>query len=352
MGFFDSINDTIQLTKSTFVVIGKNRAILRPTISQIIVALVLYLLTIISLILLIFASATIKTLAILLLVIFLVLLIPLFPFIKIYYRAAQCWIVYKTFTGKECSYQEGIERARKNKGDVFLIGLFDIILTALARKLKEGSGRKGGLWMFLNILMWLAGKTVEEGWDLIGHYLLPASIIQEKHVGQVLPEIKNIKNNVPGALAGVFGFDFVGDLIGGYLFAVSFLFIMIGVIIGVILNVWIPLLVIIALLIAIIIGLKILVDMVKTVYFTLFYIAITMPMKIPQKYRKEVTNYLKYQAASQSSKPKETREQKITKLLPHIKRYRKQGYSNAKIQSFLIKNGWPESVIKEALKRS
>ena len=234
-----------------------------------------------------------KTYAFLALILFLILLIPIFPFIKIYYRSAQIWITYNTFTGKNVTYQDGLERAKENKGDIFLFGLFDIILTALARQLKQGT-RKGGLYILLNILMWIIGEIIEEGWDLIGHYLLPAAIIQDKNVKEVLPEVKNIKNNVPGALTGVFGFDFVGDLARGYINGLFFIFIILGTAIWFFLHSGIPLAVIVILLVGFNIIAKIFIDMIKTVYFTLFYMSIVMPNKINSAYRKEVTNYLLY----------------------------------------------------------
>ena len=352
MGFFDALNDTLQLMKNTFVVIGKNKAIFRPTITQIWLGITFYLCVIASGVAIYFSTGFIQLMGIIFLIIFLFLLIPIFPFIRMYYRAAQCWIVYNTFTGKNITYQEGLARAKQNKGDIFILGLFDILLTALAKKLKQGTGR-GGLWVILNIFMWLIGKAVEEGWDLIGHYLLPATIIQEKNVGQVLPEIKNLKNNVPGALAGVFGFDFAGDLIRGYITFFMFLFVAAGVATGIYLKNWTVLVIIIILIIALNMLIKIFVGMVKTVYFTLFYVSITMPMKIVPEYRQEVTHYLLHQSSPQSSKPQETSEQKINKLIPYIRQYRTQGYTDAKIQSFLVKNGggWPQNIVNEALKR-
>lgn len=351
MGFFDAFDDTLQLMKNTFVVIGKNKAIFRPTVTQIWLGSIFYLFVIVSAMVIFYSTGAAQVIAIFVLILFLLLLIPVFPFIRMYYRAAQCWIVYNTFTGKNITYQEGLARAKQNKGDIFILGLFDILLTALAKKLKQGTG-KGGIWVILNIVMWLLGKAVEEGWDLIGHYLLPATIIQEKNVGEVLPDIKNLKNNVPGALAGAFGFDFAGDLIRGYITFFMFLFVIGGIAIGIYLKTWIPLIIIIMLIIAINVLIKIFVGMAKTVYFTLFYISVTMPMKIVPQYRQEVTHYLLHQSSPQSSKLQETPEQKINKLVPYIEQYRKQGYTDAQISSFLVKNGWPRDTVKEALKRS
>ena len=291
MGFFDLLNDTLGLMKNTFVVMGKNPAILRPTLTQIMLGLIFYLILITSAVAIIFTTGAVQIASIYVFIIFFMLLVPIFPYIKMYYRAAQSWIVYNTFTGKNISYKQGIKRANKNKGDIFILATFDILLTALARKLKQGTGR-GGLYIILNMLMWIIGKIVEEGWDLIGHYLLPASIIHEKNVGEVLPDIPKIKKNVPGALAGVFAFDFSGDLILRYINFFMILFLFLGIITWFFLGTFIPLLIIIILLIGINFIIKILIDMVKTVYFTLFYVSVVMPRKITPKYRKQVTNYL------------------------------------------------------------
>jgi hypothetical protein len=129
MGFFDRLADTfrdsIYLLENTFVVMGKNPAILRPTLTQLVIGVILWILAIGS-----FAAffyTTGAALALLILVfLFSVLLLLLFPFIKMYYRAAQCWIVYHTFTGKTISYKDGLARANENKKDIFVLGLLDI----------------------------------------------------------------------------------------------------------------------------------------------------------------------------------------------------------------------------------
>jgi hypothetical protein len=216
MGFFDNINDTIQLAKNTFVVLGKNTDALKPTFTQIKLGLSFYILFLVSIAMLYYTTGITQTIAVYAIILFFFLAIPLFPFIKMYYKASQSWIVYNTFTGKNVSYKDGLARAGKNKGDIITLGIFDILFSALSQRLKSGTGR-GGAFVIVNVILWIFGKTVEEGWDLIGHYLLPASIIQEKNVGEVLPEINSIKNNVPGVLAGVFGFDFAGDIVKGLL---------------------------------------------------------------------------------------------------------------------------------------
>lgn len=231
--------------------------------------------------------------AMLLVILSFLFMLFVFPFVKMYYRAAQCWIVYHT-SGNNISYKEGLSRARQNKWDIFILGLWDILLNALAKKLKDSSRtqRVGFLGLIFSIILLLLGKAVEEGWDLAGHYLLPASIIQEQNVGQALPELKNIKKNVPGALAGVFGFDFTGDAVKGAINFFGLVLVIIGFAVFFINNTVIPLIVIILFLMGVNLFLGIFVDMLKTVYFTLFYVSITMPAKILPEYRDEVTHYL------------------------------------------------------------
>src|SRR3989338_3130210 len=207
---FNSIQDTIHLAKNTFVILGKNKEALKPTFAQIKIGLGLYLLFLIGIIAVFFTDIAAKFFIIIELVMIFFIMIIVFPFIKIYYRAAQSWIVFNTFAGKNISYKEGLDRAGRNKGDIITLGILDFIFTALSSSLKRGTGR-GGLFALLNIILFILGKAIEEGWDLVGNYLLPASIVQNKSVMEALPELKNIKNNVPGALVGVFGVDFVGD---------------------------------------------------------------------------------------------------------------------------------------------
>lgn len=351
MGMFDSLNDTMQLFKNTLVVISKNKDILKPTITEVSIAAILYVFLIIFGAIFFLNLGGLSIIAMPLFIIFFVFLVIFFPFIKTYYRAAQCWIVYNTFTGNNVSYQDGLKRAGQNKGDIILLTIFDIILTALAKKLKQGTGR-GGLFIIINIIMWLLGKVVEEGWDLIGHYLLPASIIPEQNVMQALPEVTHIRNNVPGALAGVFGIDFVGDALKGFIFAMFFVFIILGIGALIFFHSWIPLILLIILMIGLNILVSVLVDMTKTIYFTLFYVSIMMPMKILPQYREEVTHYLLHQSSSQTTASNETIEQKVSKLIPFIQQYRKQGYNDEEILAFLAKNNWPAEAVREALKKA
>ena len=356
MGIIESFQDTINLLKNTFVVIGRNPAALRPTISQIILAATFFGIILVSTAALFLSkSGSVLFIATILIILSVLFFLILFPFVKMYYRAAQCWIVYHTFSGNNIPYKEGLTRARQNKWDIFTLGLWDILLNALANKLKESSRtqRAGFFGSILSIILLLLGKAIEEGWDLAGHYLLPASIIQEQNVGQALSELKNIKKNVPGALAGVFGFDFAGDAIKGYINFFGIILVLIGVAVLILKTTFIPLIVIILFLIGVNLFIRILVDMLKTVYFTLFYISITMPMKILPEYRDEVTHYLVQGVSETAVAETKTAQQfidpKVNQLIPIVQGYKSQGQTNDQILSFLIKGGWSEDIIRKAI---
>lgn len=357
MGIIQSFQDTISLLKNTFVVIGKNPAALRPTFAQIILASSFFIILLVSTAALFLSkSGTVLLIAMLLIVFSFLFLLFIFPFVKMYYRAAQCWIVYHTFSGNNISYKEGLSRARQNKWDIFILGLWDIILNALATKLKESSRtqRAGLFGSILSIILMLLGKAVEEGWDLAGHYLLPASIIQEQNVGQALHELKNIKKNVPGALTGVFGFDFAGNAIKGYINFFGIIFVLIGFAVFILNNTIIPLIAIILFLIGVNLVIGILVDMLKTVYFTLFYVSIIMPTKIMPEYRDEVTHYLIHGvSATTVGETKDTQQfvdPKINQLIPIVQGYRSsQRHTDDQILLLLIKSGWSEDTIRRAI---
>jgi hypothetical protein len=302
MGIIQSFQDTMYLLKNTFVVIGKNPAILRPTIAQIIWAtafIAFWLASTIVWVVPTWSGQSVPSIVgITLLVTFFLIpfsiffLLILFPFVRMYYRAAQCWMVYHTFSGNNISYKEGLSRARQNKLDIFILGLWDIFLNAIVKRL-----------MFLGPIFWLLGKALEEVWELAAHYLLPAAIIKEQNVGEALPELKNIKNNVPGALAGSFGIDLAGDTLQGYIIKYG-----IGLILAMFAAEYIlnqpAILKVIPIFVVLLIGFyvvtSIFVDMLKTVYFTLFYVSITMPDKILPEYKEEVTHYLTHQTLTKT----------------------------------------------------
>jgi len=188
---------------------------------------------------------------------------------------------------------------------------------------------------------------------LVGHFLLPGSIIPEKTVGEAISDIKEIRNNVPGALVGVFGIDFVGDMVRGYIIGIAMLLIigvggglylatnsLVGVGIGVIL----------ALILYFVAG--IFISMIKTVYFTIFYIAVTMPEEIPEEDREEVTHYLTSVSGEMAGTPKSEQQfidPKSRQLIPVVQQYMSQGCTDDEISSLLVEKGWSEEIVRKAI---
>jgi len=269
------------------------------------------------------------------------LLIFAFPFIRIFFRAAQVWLVYTTFIGERVPYREGISRAKQNKADILTMGFFNIVLSAFSRHLK-GSGT----W-FKEIL----GILRLDDADLANQYLLPASIIREKRVLEVAKELKYIRNNIPGALAGVFGLDFAGDTLGGLL-NICFLVSLIGLgVLSAVISSATPFLIGLAIIVIINSVFRLFIEMVKTIYFTLFYMAVALPLHISVTYKQKITRYLLHQKFEAEEMAEASRADRIKQLLPYIAQYNRQGYSESDIVSFMLQYGWQEDIVREALGR-
>lgn len=370
MGWLDGFAGTVPLLKQTLDVVRRNPEILRPTYRQFFwtgLFTVLLILGIWGLFLSLFnPNPVFGGLLLVVLGISLIGLVLVLPFLKTYYRAGQVWMIYQTFAGKPVTFAQGMQRAKENRMDVFIFTIVEMIANFISARLKQGVQGKGIIVIILSAIMWILGKVVEEGWDLISHYLLPAAVIEDKSVDQILPRIKDIKDHVPAALVGVFGIDLVGDVIGGMFMILLFLATIAGVIIGLFTGqLWfVGLVIILFILVASAYG--IVVDMIKTIYFTLLYISITRPIDIAKEYRAEVTQYLKAptqmthggntsvsapaQAPPKGAARKEWMATQVETLKPYIARYREQGYSPKEIRGFLIESGWPEEAVDAALK--
>ncbi len=290
--FKDTLRDTLQLLKSTFTVIKTNPDILKPTVAQIVVGIIIAILFAAFIVGFIMPDERVRVISTFAIILFPIILLVLLPFIFTYYRAAQCWIVYKTFAGKDVTYKEGIRRARQNAWDIVAIGALSILFS-LAAGAVRGKGRQGGLGVLIKIALHAFARVIEEIWDLLGNYLLPAAIIPEKHVGEAFADIKHMKNNIPAALVGVFGIDFVTSIVlGPLIFLMFFAAIAIGILCAVLFNnpYIIGVLLFLALIAAVVLSVG--TSMLKTIYFTLFYLSVAMPESISKEYRRDVTNYL------------------------------------------------------------
>jgi len=290
------IKDTIFLLKHSFVLLGKNKEIKKPIIYMIFLSIF-----IISLIFGAVLNFIEKHMGLGMIFLFLSFILIFFAF---FYNTRQkanlCWLVYAILRGKTATYKEANRRTKKLKAQLRFIAFVNILMTYVGGC---RSGKRGIGGFLMNLFL----RGIIEIWDLVSHYILPATVIEQKHFKELLPKLKALRNNVPATLMGVFGIDFVGDVVGVLLVPIYlFLFVIsvgIGYLVspktpGTVITVfgfsfsWVP--VFIMLYIALIIGeaIKKLIASIKVIYFTIFYTSITRPNVIIPNIRRDITNYL------------------------------------------------------------
>ena len=293
------IKDTGYLLKNSFVIIGKDSDIIKPTIRMAIYSVVLITLFFISLLTFFTGSFVGTGILILLFVVFI-----LFPFKFFYYvrqKANQSWIVYNTITGKDISYADAHAHTRLQKSRLRIVAIVDVVVKFFAGQRTQDQGIVGFL---INLFL----AALLEIWDLLSHYMIPAIVVEQKKLRELIPKIKELRQNVPAALVGVFGIDFVGNVVGFIVIPLYFFVLLVGVGIGWVVAQfelstaislggfafsWVP--VFIAFYFVVVIGTVIrkMVDSTKVIYFTIFYTAIMHPKEITADMRTELTHYLK-----------------------------------------------------------
>lgn len=292
--FFNSLSQTKNLFESTIKLISKNPAIWQVSVQSFVISLVATLLFIIGLWWTFFPPlAGLNVIGVILLIIGAVVSFIVLPFLRFYFMSAQSWIVYQTFTGKNVPAGEGFRRANENMGDIALLTLIDFFVGALVGQMKQAqSQQKGLLGIIIGFIIGILIAGIKEGWDLISHFLVPASIIPEASAIQAIKEIPKLRENIPASLVGVLGIDFVGDVLIGAVNAAFMLLIVLGIIIGIVTGFWIALILFFILMIMANIIMGAGVQLVKTVYFTVFYVLLTRKKEISKDYAKEIESYL------------------------------------------------------------
>ena len=297
--FTDRLKDTGFLLKNSFKVVGKDRDIIKPTIHMVILSVILT--TMFFGVFLSFFTGRYVGWGIIVLVFLIFILTPFKFFYYIRQKADQSWIVYNTITGKDISYRDAHAHTKLEKSSLRKIALIEILMKYVGSQRSE----KGGIGAAL-INLFLAALV--EIWDLLSHYMIPAVVVEQKPLKELIPQIKSLRNNVPATLVGVFGIDFVGNVIGIVLFPIYLLTLAIGAGIGYLLTSsmpntvstirgfsfsWVP--VFIAFYIMCVIGaiIRIIVESTKVIYFTIFYTALTKPKNITPDMREELTHYLR-----------------------------------------------------------
>jgi hypothetical protein len=353
--FKERLKDTGFLIKNSFTVASKDKDIKTPTIHMIVLSFIIITLIYISIASFFFGMVALAGIALLLFT--LIILVPFSFFYNTRQKANQSWIVYNTISGKDISYQDAHEHTKHEKGKLRLIAIIDIVMK-YAMSQRNGKG-------ILNIVINIFLSFLNEVWDLLSHYMLPAIVIEQKSLKELVPQIKALKTNVPATLVGVFGIDFVGKVVGTLFGGIFFVGLLISVGIGYLIGLfttvtvvtiggltisWLP--IVIGLYCISIIGTvyKKIVESVKVIYFTIFYTSITRPMAIVPTMREELTHYLLMQEGDfKKPQPVSSHDQYIGRLTTYIKQYKQSGYTNEQLKQYLLTKGYKEADIDEAM---
>ncbi len=125
-----------------------------------------------------------------------------------YREMAQSWLVYETICGRDRSYADAKQAAKERKSGVRKLAGLDILMAYLMSK-RSGDSKSWTDWL---VNLFLTG--LEEVWDLVNHYMLPAIAIDRLTLTDGVKKMKELRNQVPETLTGVFGIDFIGRIIG------------------------------------------------------------------------------------------------------------------------------------------
>lgn len=213
------------------------------------------------------------------------------------------WTVYETIIGNDPSYKGAKKAGKEIKSQTRKLAWMDIGMGLV----QKGKFAGGGI---VNILINLFISGLEEVWDLVNHYLLPSVAVDKLDIKPGIKKMKKLKDQVPEALVGVFGIDFIGDVVRRVTFPIYFILFLISGLLGYFGTAYFPsfefpvnqttiTITIVPLVAAIYLGklfsnlFERTVTSVKVVYFTVFYTKITHPDRIMEELREELLNYLK-----------------------------------------------------------
>jgi hypothetical protein len=233
-----------------------------------------------------------------------------------YREMSQSWLVYETICGRDRSYPDARAAAKERKSGVRKLAGLDMLMAFL---MSQRGGGENQSWGEKLVNLFLSG--LEEVWDLVNHYLLPAIAIDRLTLTDGVKKMKDLRDQVPETLVGVFGIDFIGRIVGqvtgifyvllvlvaggatylgGEALPEAFTFTFQENPIGsgpLVLNV-LPL--IVGIYVAKLAGVVFerTVTSIKVIYFTIFYTQITHPDRIDETLRPQLVSYLKMEEQS------------------------------------------------------
>ena len=297
--FHERLKDTGFLLKNSFKVVGMNFDIVKPTVRMAVFSAVMIILIFFSVFTFLLQEYVGVGIGVLLFT--LIILVPYRFFYNMRQKANQSWMTYTTIIGRPVSYHEAKEYTKTQKGKLRMIAFVDLLIAYAGSRRGQRKGLSGVL---INLFL----TALVEVWDLLSHYMLPAVVIEQKNLRDIIPELKALRNNVPATLVGVFGLDFAGKIVGTLLFPIYLIIIGAGVGIGkwfsdvlpaeTVITIWgvtfslLPVVVMLFFTILIASIIRRIVESTKVIYFTIFYTALTRPGQISPVMRSELTHYL------------------------------------------------------------
>lgn len=214
------------------------------------------------------------------------------------------WTVYETIIGNDPSYKGAKTAGKKVKSQTRKLAWMDIGMGLVQKAKFTGGG--GIVTMLINLFI----SGIEEVWDLVNHYLLPSVAVDKMDIKPGIEKMKKLKDQVPEALVGVFGIDFIGDVVRRITMPVYTILIISAGLLGYFGTGFFPsselpfndttiTVTLVPMVIAIYFGklfsnlFERTVTSIKVVYFTVFYTKITHPERIAEDLREELVDYLK-----------------------------------------------------------
>ncbi len=222
-------------------------------------------------------------------------------------RAQLIWLVYSKITHQYSTLEDSKEIIRQQKWPLRLFALFEI---KLALSSKESEEKSGVIARFFSTALF----SLEGMYKIAEDFLLPAIIIERLPLTQAVGKLKQLTQNVPATLAGVFGLDIFSGIIYSIINFIYGSIIISGVIffwfLPQVLNgkpitlfpiiqspeniklMYFSLFVGVIILSLIRESLKVFITTIKAIYFSLFYTSINREHEITPEMKEEVTLYL------------------------------------------------------------
>jgi hypothetical protein len=237
----------------------------------------------------------------------LLIVLPLAYLFHIQKRAQISWLAYASITNKPATMAEANTRIANIAWSLRILAIIEYVIANRGNE----SNENGGVWELVKkIFIGLIVTVI----DVAENYLLPTMVIEQKSIKDAIPDLIEMKENIPASLAGAFGFDLIGDAISsfssiiylGIILAGAALTFFLGKIVPVSLQTTIAswhlflLPFIFSVFTCSFIGsfIKISATSLKAIYFSIFYTSINRPHEIVEKYQDQITNYLNHQDSS------------------------------------------------------